>query len=290
MVRIAICEDDIPFSHELQKKISSKLEGNNIEYSLSNFLNGEDLIYKIDVCDQPFDVLFFDIQLPGMSGVEAARKIREQDKTTLFIFITCLNDEIYKILGLNIFNFIRKDYFEKEIDTVLNQLNKHCFIPFIIHLVQPIHISKKAGLYYFHPALVFDCGFVLLSQHLWISAVVLCGALFLIPHITNHRIGHPVLTSVLYMFALEIAQLFTLSFLWIASAFSVDKTEESLPYLFYPLNLISKAILILILVMMFKKIRTKKLILPTKINVLLIGMLLCSIASMHLLSDVRRKP
>lgn len=122
MIRIAICEDDISFSHELQKRISSKLESYNIEYTLSNFPNGEDLICKIDVCDQPFDVLFFDIQLPGMSGVEVARKIREQDKTALFIFITCLNDAIYKILDLNIFNFIRKDYFEREIDTVLNQL------------------------------------------------------------------------------------------------------------------------------------------------------------------------
>lgn len=127
---------------------------------------------------------------------------------------------------------------------------------------------------------------------LFISAVILCGTLFLIPHITNHRIGHPVLTSVLYTFILEIAQLLTLSFLWIASAFNADKTEKilvSAPYLFHLLNLVSKVILILILTMMYKKIRTKKLILPMKINVLLIGMLLCSIASMHLLSDVSSK-
>lgn len=152
--------------------------------------------------------------------------------------------------------------------------------------------QKKRDYIFFALLLCLTAALSYYHSTLWINAAILCGALILIPHITNHRIGHPVLTSVLYTFILEIAQLLTLSSLWIASAFSADKAEiilASVPYLFYLLNLVSKAILILILAIMYKKIKTKKLILPTKINVLLVGMLLCSIASMQLLSDISSK-
>lgn len=71
-----------------------------------------------------FDIIFFDIELPGINGIETARKIRELDNSIIFIFITYLNEKVYEVLDLQIFNFVRKSHFHKEIDRILDSLIK----------------------------------------------------------------------------------------------------------------------------------------------------------------------
>lgn len=122
MLNIAICEDNLSFANSLKDIISNKLFPLIIEYNILYFNSGEKLLEYYNTSSEKFDVIFFDIDLPCISGTETAKRIRSFDKNVLFIFVTCLDNEIYKILDLGVFNFIRKQYFKTEIDTVLKQL------------------------------------------------------------------------------------------------------------------------------------------------------------------------
>ncbi|WP_353095179.1 LytTR family DNA-binding domain-containing protein [Tissierella praeacuta] len=122
MLNIAICEDNLSFANSLKDIVSNKLFPLIIEYNILCFNSGEKLLEHYNTSLEKFDVIFFDIDLPGISGTETAKRIRSFDKNVLYIFITCLDDEIYKILDLGIFNFIRKQYFKTEINIVIKQL------------------------------------------------------------------------------------------------------------------------------------------------------------------------
>lgn len=125
MLKIAICEDDIVFAKELESIIDSKLIKLDLNYSINLFSSGEELLDEITNARERYDVIFFDVQLPGLSGTETAREIRQLDDACLFIFITSKNDEIYKILDLKIYNFIRKSHFETEIGPIIDSLIKN---------------------------------------------------------------------------------------------------------------------------------------------------------------------
>lgn len=125
MLKIAICEDNKEFASNLQNIITKKFDENEIEFNIDVFNSGERLIYEIFKKNKEYDVIFFDIDLTGVSGIDAAKQIRKEYKDTLFIFITQLDNEVYEVLDLNIFHFIRKNHFEEEIDKVLNLLIKN---------------------------------------------------------------------------------------------------------------------------------------------------------------------
>lgn len=122
MLNIAICEDNKKFASNLKDIINKKLIKNEIDFNIDVFLTGENLIYSVFMKNKNYHIIFFDINLAGVSGIDTAKKIRKENKDILFIFITELDDEVYKILDLNIFHFIRKSYFEVNIDKVLNLL------------------------------------------------------------------------------------------------------------------------------------------------------------------------
>lgn len=130
MYIIAICEDDPIFLNALEPIIESHLRKLNTEYILDCFEDGESLVSEVVNSDVRYDAIFFDIALPGMSGIKAAKKIREIDESALFIFITSLSDKVYQVFQFDTFHFIRKSYFEKEIEPVLGllieRLNRDC--------------------------------------------------------------------------------------------------------------------------------------------------------------------
>lgn len=124
MFKIAVCEDNKTFSFELKSIIEKKFNQYNMECDISCFYSGEDILDEILNSREKYDVIFFDIELPKLNGIEVARKIRELYDDIIFIFITYLDEKVYEALDLTIFHFIRKSHFQKEINLILDSLIK----------------------------------------------------------------------------------------------------------------------------------------------------------------------
>jgi CheY-like chemotaxis protein len=75
VLKIAICEDESVFAKALESIINSKLVKLDLNYSIYLFNSGEELLDKIINDKEKYDVIFFDVQLPGIDGTETARKI-----------------------------------------------------------------------------------------------------------------------------------------------------------------------------------------------------------------------
>lgn len=125
MFKIAICEDNKSFASELKTIIYRKFIQHNLECKIQLFYSGEDIIDSVLNYNENYDVIFFDIELPKLSGIEVAKKIREHNNDIIFIFITYLNEKVYEALNLTIFHFIRKSHFDEEISSILELLIKN---------------------------------------------------------------------------------------------------------------------------------------------------------------------
>ncbi len=82
-MRIAICDDDKVCIDEAKTAIDKWLSLSNISSQILTFDNGDDLISE-NRC-QPIDIIFLDIVMPLLNGIDTAKEIREfDDKTKLF--------------------------------------------------------------------------------------------------------------------------------------------------------------------------------------------------------------
>lgn len=85
-MRIAVCEDNASENAALCAYVEAYCKRRGYECEIVTFESGEALLAAFS--PGAFDILFLDIFLPGISGMDAARKIRETDRDCLLIFIT----------------------------------------------------------------------------------------------------------------------------------------------------------------------------------------------------------
>lgn len=97
MIRVAIVEDEKRCADELKAFIARYAAQSGEKFSVAAFADGLDFIadYRAE-----YDVIFMDIMMPNLNGMEAAKKLRELDKTVCLIFVT--NMAQYAIKGYEV--------------------------------------------------------------------------------------------------------------------------------------------------------------------------------------------
>ncbi|GMG97340.1 LytR/AlgR family response regulator transcription factor [Tepidimicrobium xylanilyticum] len=119
MVYIGICDDDRYFMDYIGRELERILKKKNIDAKIYKFESGMDLLEAYDNEDKPFDIIFLDIGMPRLDGLEVAEIIRKKDEETLLIFLTSMEEEVYKAFKYNTFRFIRKTHINKELKEAL---------------------------------------------------------------------------------------------------------------------------------------------------------------------------
>lgn len=87
MYNIAICDDEQDFVTELDEMIQRYVRETGIEIRTTTFKNGQELIGSDKI---ELDLIFLDIQMDIMNGLEVAKRIREKDEKVSIIFLTSL--------------------------------------------------------------------------------------------------------------------------------------------------------------------------------------------------------
>lgn len=87
MLRIAIAEDEPACAQTLQEYIQRYTAENGMEAAVTWFPDGIDLA---EGYTPVWDILFLDIQMARLDGMETARRIRLQDPDVTLVFITNL--------------------------------------------------------------------------------------------------------------------------------------------------------------------------------------------------------
>lgn len=76
-----------------------------------------------------YDIVFMDIFMNGMSGVETARKMRQIDSHVILIFLTASADYMSDAFCVHAFHYILKPYQKDAIFTCLNDASLHLPAP-----------------------------------------------------------------------------------------------------------------------------------------------------------------
>lgn len=104
-MKIAIVEDTLEHVERLQSFIERYRKEKNEQFQVFTFSDG---LNFLDSYKKGFDVVFMDINMPFINGMETAKRLREIDKYACLIFIT--EHSSYAVSGYEVwaFDFILK--------------------------------------------------------------------------------------------------------------------------------------------------------------------------------------
>lgn len=125
MLRIAICDDEEIICRQLEDMLFDIREKINQEIETEVYYSGEELCNFLFKGNR-YDVIFLDIELNQINGVEVGKKIREElkDELTQIVYISCKESYAMELFEVRPLNFIIKPFNKDKIEFVLTKAVK----------------------------------------------------------------------------------------------------------------------------------------------------------------------
>ncbi len=123
MIKIAVCDDDISFTGITQTYLEQISSDYRTELEISVFLSGSALTREYQAGNN-FDLIFLDIEMNGMDGIETAKHIREQDYHALIVYISSHDEYLRQLFEAEPFRFLKKPVAYEDLLAVFFQAQK----------------------------------------------------------------------------------------------------------------------------------------------------------------------
>lgn len=135
MLKIAICDDE-PAAAE---KIRTYVNSYHSECETALFASGEALLRM----EKNYDILFLDIDMNGINGIETAKQIREYDKCVKIIYVTSYAEYINYAFSVHAFAYLLKPVTE---ELVHQQLKEACSYTSEEKKSETVNFETRSGL------------------------------------------------------------------------------------------------------------------------------------------------
>lgn len=117
MLSIGICDDEMLECCSMAKLIKEIMEEKKIPFIMSQFYHGEDLLQAAE----DFDIIFLDIMMYGMNGMETARLLRDNGFHKILIFISASRDYILDAYDVEAFYYMIKPLERNKLSRLLER-------------------------------------------------------------------------------------------------------------------------------------------------------------------------
>ncbi len=125
MIQFAVCDDEPAMQQALCAEIDAWMqEQNETAYHISCFCGGRALLES--ACD--FDIVFLDIQMEQLNGMETAKMLRQRSASTVLIFVTVSKEYVFDAFEVTAYDYLLKplnrERFQRTMNRVLARFNQ----------------------------------------------------------------------------------------------------------------------------------------------------------------------
>ncbi|MCR5452487.1 MAG: LytTR family DNA-binding domain-containing protein [Lachnospiraceae bacterium] len=109
-MRIGICDDEEIIREDIRNRVLRIVP----KATVCIYTSAEELLD-----DQCPDILLLDIQMYGMSGMEAARIIRKRSTDVVLIFVTAVEEYVFEAFDVGAFHYLVKPFSDARFEEIL---------------------------------------------------------------------------------------------------------------------------------------------------------------------------
>lgn len=117
-MRIAVCDDE----RELRRELADRIERLYPGAEIAEYSSGEELIMG----GTDSDIIFLDIGMDGLDGMQTARVLRKNGCRAVIIFVTAFEDRVFDAFDVGAFNFLVKPVSDDRFEEVLKKAVESC--------------------------------------------------------------------------------------------------------------------------------------------------------------------
>lgn len=117
MLSVAVCDDVAVECADIAKRIETILRQHGADCIIKTFFSGRKLLQDRET----FDLIFLDIKMPDISGMELARELRAQEKESLIVFMTSAREYVFEAFDVEAFQYLIKPLQNGKLKMVLER-------------------------------------------------------------------------------------------------------------------------------------------------------------------------
>lgn len=109
MTNIYLCDDNDLLLNRYKQKIIDLAATHSIEHCITTFRSGEQLLFHLSENPNDADIIYLDILMGKMNGLEVAKKLREKGFYGEIVFLTSSEEFVFDSFDANPLYYILKD-------------------------------------------------------------------------------------------------------------------------------------------------------------------------------------
>lgn len=115
-MKIAICDDQTAHLEILKPYVQEFFTGKGISAEISEFADGADVIEG-----DKFDIIFLDIELGAMSGIDVIKSLKQRKSRAVIIVVTAYNEYLDDAMDLDVIRFLKKPVAQSKVFSALER-------------------------------------------------------------------------------------------------------------------------------------------------------------------------
>lgn len=153
MLRLGICDDSADARCALRGTLEQLMEIQNLEVQIYEFSSGEGLLKWMDKHVGELELVFLDMEMGALSGMDTARQLRAIDENLQMVFVTGYDQYVFEGYSVGALGYIMKpasyeklaDIIDRAMTTLLREEDK----TFLCRSGETLYRIPKARILYF---------------------------------------------------------------------------------------------------------------------------------------------
>lgn len=116
MIKVCVCDDDEIIANKISSIIDRISEERNINIKKDVYYNGNALLQSIENDNSYYDLIFLDIEMEDVNGIETAKRLRLRDELAYIIYVTSYENYAIETFAVRPYQFVLKPFEDEVIE------------------------------------------------------------------------------------------------------------------------------------------------------------------------------